>query len=53
MCSCSFHELSPPEGFAGHYDPADVAVPELREDDLAKKPDSYRGCGEAHGQDGL
>ncbi len=56
LCSCSFHELSPPcsppEGFAGHYDPADMAVPELREDDLAKKPDWYRRCYEGYVREG-
>ena len=45
---CSFHELippcHPPEGWAGHYRPEDVPVPELREDDLDRKPAWYRQC---------
>ena len=52
MCSCSFHELcppsSPPEGFAGYHNPDDMPVPELREDDLAKKPQWYRQCYEGY-----
>ncbi len=52
FCSCSFHELSPPctppEGYAGHYDPADVPIPEMREDDLARRPDWYRRCYEGY-----
>ncbi len=51
-CHCSFHELSPPctppAGWARHYDPADVPVPELRADDLRKKPDWYRECYEGY-----
>lgn len=51
-CHCSYHELSPPctppEGWAGHYDPADVPVPELRADDLALKPGWYRECYEGY-----
>lgn len=50
--SCSFHELSPPcitpPEYAGHYDPADVPIPELREDDLAGKPPFYRECYEGY-----
>ena len=52
FCHCSFHELIPPchvpEEYAGHYDPADMPVPELREDDLARKPDWYRQCYEGY-----
>lgn len=52
MCSCSFHELCPPSrppgGFAGSYDPADMTVPELRADDLDKKPSWYRRCYETY-----
>lgn len=48
LCSCSFHELcppcTPPDSFAGLYDPADVPVPELRESDLDKRPPFYRQC---------
>ena len=49
---CSFHELippcNPPEGWAGHYRPEDVPVPELREDDLDRKPSWYRQCYEGY-----
>ncbi|MCK5805492.1 MAG: sulfatase-like hydrolase/transferase [Lentisphaeria bacterium] len=52
FCHCSYHELVPPchvpEEYAGHYDPADMPVPELREDDLARKPDWYRQCYEGY-----
>ena len=52
FCHCSFHELIPPchvpEEFAGHYAPGDMPVPELREDDLAGKPDWYRQCYEGY-----
>ena len=52
FCHCSFHELSPPchppEGWAGYYDPAEMPIPELRADDLAKKPDWYRECYEGY-----
>ncbi|MBM3501608.1 MAG: hypothetical protein FJX74_23385, partial [Armatimonadetes bacterium] len=52
FCVCSFHELippcSPPEGFAGTVDPADVPVPELRESDLDGKPPFYRACYEGY-----
>jgi arylsulfatase len=52
FCSCSFHELcppcTPPETFAGMYDPADVPVPELRESDLEKRPPFYRECYEGY-----
>ena len=51
-CHCSFHELippcHPPEGFAGHYSPDDVPVPELRPDDLDRKPPFYRQCYEGY-----
>ncbi|MEA3403081.1 MAG: sulfatase-like hydrolase/transferase [Armatimonadota bacterium] len=51
-CHCSYHELSPPctppEGWAGHYDPADVPVPELRAEDLEGKPPFYRECYEGY-----
>ena len=49
---CSYHELSPPctppEGWAGHYDAADMPVPELREEDLDGKPWFYRACYEGY-----
>lgn len=52
FCHCSYHELSPPchapEGWTGQYDPAEVPVPELRADDLAKKPEWYRECYEGY-----
>lgn len=52
FCQCSYHELippcTPPAEFAGRYDPADVPVPELREADLALKPDWYRQCYEGY-----
>ncbi|MFO8082114.1 MAG: sulfatase-like hydrolase/transferase [Armatimonadota bacterium] len=52
FCHCSFHELSPPctppEGWGGHYDPADVPIPELHADDLDRKPDFYRECYEGY-----
>ena len=52
FCSCSFHELcppcTPPETFAGRYDPADVPLPELRESDLDAKPPFYRQCYEGY-----
>ncbi|MBD3292952.1 MAG: sulfatase-like hydrolase/transferase [Armatimonadia bacterium] len=52
FCHCSYHELSPPcnapEGWEGHYDPADVPIPELKADDLACKPDFYRECYEGY-----
>jgi len=50
--SCSFHELSPPcitpAEYAGHYDPAEVPVPELREEDLEGRPPFYRECYEGY-----
>ena len=50
--SCSFHELSPPcitpLEYAGHFDPAGVPVPDLREDDLAGRPPFYRQCYEGY-----
>ncbi len=52
FCHCSYHELSPPcmppEGWAGHYDPEDVPIPELRADDLEHRPDWYRECYEGY-----
>jgi len=52
FCSCSFHELSPPctppDTFAGYYNPADMPVPELRADDLEKRPPFYRQCYEGY-----
>jgi len=52
FCACSFHELSPPctppEGFAGFFKPEDMSVPELRGDDLAKRPPFYRQCYEGY-----
>lgn len=52
FCSCSFHELcppcTPPDTYANHYDPADMPVPELREDDLAGRPPFYRQCYEGY-----
>ena len=52
FCHCSFHELippcSPPEGFAGHTRPEDMGVPELRPDDLDRKPPFYRQCYEGY-----
>lgn len=52
FCQCSFHELippcTPPPTYAGHHDPADMPVPELREDDLARRPDWYRRCYEGY-----
>jgi arylsulfatase A-like enzyme len=52
FCHCSFHELSPPcsapEGWAGHYDPDDVPVPQLNADDLDRKPSFYRECYEGY-----
>lgn len=51
-CHCSFHELSPPctppLGWSGYYDPADMPIPELREDDLDGKPWFYRACYEGY-----
>ena len=56
FCHCSFHELippcNPPDGFAGHHDPADVSVPLLREDDLARRPAFYRQCYEGYVRNG-
>lgn len=52
FCSCSFHELcppsTPPDTFAGRHSPDAVPVPELRPDDLAKKPPFYRECYEGY-----
>ena len=52
FCHCSFHELSPPctppEGWAGLHDPAEVPLPELRADDLALRPAWYRECYEGY-----
>lgn len=52
FCQCSFHELippcTPPPSYAGLYDPADMTVPELREDDLARRPPWYRQCYEGY-----
>jgi arylsulfatase A-like enzyme len=52
FCHCSYHELSPPctppLEYAGHYDPADVPIPELREDDLDGRPWYYRACYEGY-----
>ena len=52
FCQCSFHELippcTPPPSYAGRYDPADMTVPELREDDLERKPPWYRQCYEGY-----
>ncbi|MGI5818906.1 MAG: sulfatase [Armatimonadota bacterium] len=52
LCHCSFHELSPPctppEGWEGYYDPADVPIPELDAEDLRRKPDFYRECYEGY-----
>lgn len=52
FCHCSFHELSPPctppEGWGGHYDPADVPIPSLDAGDLDRKPDFYRECYEGY-----
>lgn len=52
FCHCSYHELSPPcqppVEFAGRHDPAQMPVPELRADDLAKKPAFYRECYEGY-----
>lgn len=52
FCQCSFHELippcTPPPSYAGHHDPADMTVPELREDDLDRKPPWYRQCYEGY-----
>ncbi len=52
LCSCSFHELcppcTPPDTYAGFYDPADVPVPVLDEADLAAKPPYFRECYEGY-----
>ncbi|MBU0611729.1 MAG: sulfatase-like hydrolase/transferase [Armatimonadetes bacterium] len=52
FCQCSFHELippcTPPPSYAGLYDPADMTVPELRQDDLDRKPPWYRQCYEGY-----
>jgi len=52
FCQCSFHELippcTPPPSYAGVYDPADMSVPELREDDLDRKPPWFRQCYEGY-----
>ncbi|MGD9498587.1 MAG: sulfatase [Armatimonadota bacterium] len=52
FCHCSYHELSPPchppLGWAGHHDPANVPLPELRADDLARRPPFYRECYEGY-----
>jgi arylsulfatase A-like enzyme len=52
FCQCSFHELippcTPPPSYAGFYDPADMTVPELREDDLERRPPWYRQCYEGY-----
>lgn len=49
---CSFHELvppcTPPAGWGGHYAPADMPVPELRDDDLDRRPAWYRACYEGY-----
>ncbi len=49
---CSYHELSPPCSppleYAGYYDPADMPIPELREEDLDGKPWYYRACYEGY-----
>lgn len=56
FCATSFHELSPPctapETFAGHFRPEDMPVPELREDDLDRKPPFYRECYEGYVRNG-
>lgn len=56
LCSCSFHELcppsNPPDMFADSIDPADVPVPELREDDLDGRPPFYRQCYEGYLRNG-
>ena len=52
LCHCSYHELSPPcsppEGWSGHHDPADVPVPELLAEDLDRRPGFYRECYEGY-----
>ena len=52
FCHCSYHELSPPchppEGWGDHHDPAQMPIPDLRAEDLAKKPDWYRECYEGY-----
>lgn len=52
LCSCSFHELCPPcttpVEYAGHYDPADTPVPDLRPEDLDRRPPFYRECYEGY-----
>ncbi len=57
LCQCSFHELippsTPPPVFAGIYDPTDMTVPRLCEDDLAKKPPFYRQCYEGYVANGM
>lgn len=52
LCSCSYHELSPPctppENYIGLFDPNDMPVPELRPEDLDLKPPFYRQCYEGY-----
>ena len=52
FCSCSFHELcppsNPPDTFRGRHAPDAVPIPELRPDDLKKKPPFYRQCYEGY-----
>jgi len=52
FCHCSFHELippcTPPDTCAGVFRPEDMPVPELREDDLARRPPFYRQCYEGY-----
>ena len=52
FCQCSFHELippcTPPPNYTGLYDPADMTVPEFRQDDLDRKPPWYRQCYEGY-----
>lgn len=56
FAQCSFHELippcTPPPEYTGHYDPADMTVPELRPADLDLKPPFYRACYEGYGERG-
>lgn len=52
FCHCSFHELippcTPPETHAGRYRPEDVPIPELRAEDLDRRPPFYRQCYEGY-----
>ena len=52
LCSCSYHELSPPSSpppdYVGRTSPEDVPIPELDPEDLARRPPFYRQCYEGY-----